>query len=121
MDGFSTADKELLYLPVDESEAAVSVEKQLNDDKSLLNTVKEIIALRHKYVDLQADGTFEVISSKKDEVFIYKRGELIILVNPKNKPVSYNLDVKDYEKIYEIGGIDNDCVKPQSFLVLKNN
>ncbi len=38
-----------------------------------------------------------------------------------NKPVSYNLDVKDYEKIYEIGGIDNDCVKPQSFLVLKNN
>lgn len=118
-DGFSTAEKKLLYLPVDESEAAVSVEKQIEDETSLLNTVKMILDLRHKYEDLQADGSFEVVCSKKDEAFVYKRGSLIILVNPKNKAVSIGVDVSGYEKIFEIGGMDGKLVKPQSFIIFE--
>ena len=40
--------------------------KQIEDETSLLNTVKMILDLRHKYEDLQADGSFEVVCSKKD-------------------------------------------------------
>ena len=42
--GFSDGEKELLYLPVNEN--GVNVEEQLGDENSLLNKVKELIALR---------------------------------------------------------------------------
>ena len=118
-DGFSMANKELLYLPVDESDSAVSVERQKSDRNSLYNTVRDILALRHREEELQADAPFEVVCHNKDKAFVYKRGSITIILNPKNKSVLSDVDISGLDVIYSIGGIDEDKVRPQSFVVLK--
>ena len=84
--GFSNADASKLYLPVDNADDAPTVADQLSDNSSLLNTVKELTALRHKYEDLQADGSFEVVYAEAESFpFVYKRGKLTIAINPSDK------------------------------------
>ena len=117
--GFSKAEKESLYLPVEEGECAASVKKAKNDKASLYNTLKEIIALRHSEASLMADTLFEVVSCEKEKAFVYKRGELIIVLNPKNKSVEADIDTTGFKVIYNIGGMAGGLVKPQSFIVFK--
>ena len=84
--GFSDADPELLYLPVDSSEDAPNVQAQESDPESLLNETKRLIALRHRYSDLQADAPFSVIiSGGPDEPFVYSRGDVILAVNTSSR------------------------------------
>jgi maltose alpha-D-glucosyltransferase/alpha-amylase len=121
--GFSSAAAENLYLPLDPAEDAPTVSAQKKDPDSLLNTVKQITKLRHKYADLQADSLFEVVYAEKDEFpFVFRRGDLIIGVNPSGKKASASLPRKT-EKLFEIGEIHiNDAslmMGPQSFCVLK--
>ena len=61
--GFSEADEADLYLPVDDSESAPTVESQESDPDSLLNTVRAVIALRHQEQDLQADAPLQIVCS----------------------------------------------------------
>jgi maltose alpha-D-glucosyltransferase/alpha-amylase len=87
--GFSSAPAKKLYLPVDPSPDAPSVASQENDPDSILNTLRRVIALRHKMPDLQAEGEFEVLYARANEYpFVYRRGELLLAVNPSAKPVS---------------------------------
>ncbi|GHT74865.1 alpha-amylase [Spirochaetia bacterium] len=84
--GFSGAAAEKLYLPVDPSADAPTVEAQEKDKGSLLNTVKALIALRHSDPDLQATPNLEILYARKDETpFVYRRGKYIIAVNPKTR------------------------------------
>lgn len=104
--GFSTASAEKLYLPVDASVDAPTVESQEQDKNSLLNTTKELIALRHQYQDLQSDGEFEVVSKEKGEAFIYRRGNMLIGINPSDKQVKWNTkELQDYNLVYKIGEV----------------
>jgi len=81
--GFSEADPSRLYLPVDRSADAPTVEAQESDPDSILNTVKMLISLRRRYEDLNADGDFEVIHAKAgDPLFVYRRGSVVVFVNP---------------------------------------
>jgi glycosidase len=126
--GFSSADKEKLYLPVDvETEAEIdvpNVESQLKDEKSLLNTVKAILGLRNSYEDLQADGEFEIVYAKEKKYpFVYKRGDLTIAVNPSAKSVTAPIKIKG-DIVFSIGEApnfkDNEIeISPQSFFVVK--
>ena len=121
--GFSTAPAAKLYLPPDPAEDAPTVEDQEKDPDSLLNTVKSLTALRHKYTDLQADADFEVIYAEKDEFpFVFKRGDLIVAVNPSDRKASASLP-RTTEKVYEIGNIQINSASlmmgPQSFCVLQ--
>lgn len=63
--GFSTADSDKLYLPVDPSEDAPTVENQSGADGSIYETVKEVIRLRRANEDLGPDGDFEVVYAEK--------------------------------------------------------
>ena len=84
--GFSDADPELLYLPVDPSEDAPSVSKQEHDSESLLNETKRLISLRHHFSDLQADAPFTVLQAGgPDEPFLYSRGKLVLAINTSSK------------------------------------
>ena len=89
--GFSTADK--IYLPVDNSADAPTVEEQSADGNSLLNEVKRLIKLRKEHDALCADGGFEVI--KKGYPFVYRRfsdkSSIIIAVNPSDKEAELEL------------------------------
>ncbi|GHV43854.1 alpha-amylase [Spirochaetia bacterium] len=81
--GFSTADASMLYLPVDTSADAPTVEEAEKDSSSLLNTVKALLKLRHAEGDLQSKANFEILYAEKDKVpFVYKRGHFVLAVNP---------------------------------------
>ena len=89
--GFSDGKASDLYLPVDGSEDAPTVEAQEKDPASLLNTVRAILALRHQEKDLQADADFKVICSEEDKPFVYMRGSLLCAVNPTGHEQSVKL------------------------------
>ena len=91
-DGFSQADEKELYLPVDNRSGAPSVEKEEKDGRSLFNTVRGVIALRHKYPDLQSVANIDVIYAEKNKYpFVFRRGNFVIAVNPSWQRVSIPL------------------------------
>ena len=61
--GFSTADKDRLYLPLDPRKNRPTVEKQANDPGSLLNHVRKFIALRKSSPAFQAAGALVPLRS----------------------------------------------------------
>lgn len=125
--GFSSASKDKFYLPVDESKDAPTVEAQEKDPSSLLNEVRRLTALKHEYTDLNADASFEVIYAEKENFpFIYRRGNLVIAINPSGKECSANISAKANvagNPVYTIGTASCDSGKltiaPQSFAVFK--
>ncbi len=125
--GFSSASEDKLYLPVDKTGPDVKTELGKND--SLINLVKEILAIRHSEKDLRADGPFEVLLGTKNEPFIYKRGLLTIAVNPKPeaKTVDLNkLSLTNFKDVTVLSSV-GDCsvekgtlrMSGQSFVILK--
>jgi glycosidase len=86
-DGFSTADPEKLYLPVDTAADAPNVADQEKDPNSLLNRVKKLIALRKREKALAAYAEFVPVYAKENTYpFIYARAngdsKLLVLLNP---------------------------------------
>ena len=121
--GFSTADSDKLYLPVDGSDDAPTVENQTGKKDSIFETVKAVIALRRENEDLGNDGGFEVVYAEKGKYpFIYKRGSFVIAVNPKCEQSEAAFDYSG-EKIFEIGdtAIADGKIKmgAQSMVIIK--
>lgn len=125
--GFSGADADALYLPVDPSEDAPDVESQLADESSLLSTLRGVIELRHSEPDLLDKSNLEIISRRP---LVYKRGKLILAVNPKSS--DERADIADFlghgaEIIHTIaaGGrqpsLEGGCISlpAQSFCVIR--
>lgn len=121
--GFSEGPADVLYLPVDPAPDAPTVEAQKKDPDSLLNTVRALIALRHKEEDLKADGPFRVIKGEEGcPLFVYERGSLTLAVNPSGKEESCTLP-SGGEVIWNIGRISLEgealCIGAQSFAVVR--
>ncbi|MDO5139302.1 MAG: alpha-amylase family glycosyl hydrolase, partial [Oscillospiraceae bacterium] len=122
--GFSDADPDLLYLPVDPSDDAPSISGQESDPDSLLNETKRLTALRHKYTDLQADAPFEVVKAGgPDEPFVYSREDKILAVNTSSKEYTVDLPADERkELLYSIHKCELNGTKltlpAQSFAVL---
>ena len=123
--GFSTAEAYQLYLAVDSSEDAPNVADQMNDENSLYATTKSLVALRHMHADLQADADFNVIYAEKEKIpFVYKRGKLILAINPSSVEETISLDeLQGYKPIYTIGKVSIEdttlTIGPSSFVVLQ--
>ena len=130
--GFSDGDVNDLYLPVDSAADAPTVADAEADEDSLLQTVRRIIKLRHEYEDLQADADFEPLVAQMGDAapFVYRRGNLILAVNPSGHRVRAVLpDVPAVkalkaEPVYTVGkGADLNketgllTLEPQSFVV----
>ncbi len=120
--GFSTAEKDRLYLPVDPAEDAPTVQAQKDDPDSLYNTVKEVIRLRHENPDLQADGPFEVLIAEGTD-FVYRRGSLIVAMNPSAETsVLHHPSFAGKKILYRIKDVqlaDALILPPSSFVILK--
>jgi maltose alpha-D-glucosyltransferase/alpha-amylase len=121
--GFSAAEPGRLYLPVDSSPGAPTVEEQERDPASLLNTVKAILALRHAEADLWAAPNLTVLYAEKGKLpFVYRRGSLILAVNPGVKAVSVELGLGG-RALYTLGAccLENGVcrMEGQSFGVWK--
>ena len=121
--GFSCAPAEKLYLPVDPAENAPTVESQEADSNSMLHFVRNLIALRHTQADLYNDSPFAVFSAQEgSRLFAYKRGKLLIAVNPGLQTLPLELDGA-YRPLYTLGEAQI-CGKTlqlgkQSFVILQ--
>lgn len=122
--GFSKADPEQLYLPVDSASDAPTVFDQEADSDSLLSFVKRLIQLRHTYKDLQADGDFRVICSEPGRPFVFQRGRLTVAVNTAGKSSNLRISLPDCHLLFAEGNGGYDpaakllTLNPQSFLIL---
>ncbi|MDR2398564.1 MAG: hypothetical protein LBD74_07390 [Spirochaetaceae bacterium] len=101
--GFSTAEPDRLYLPVDESPDAPTVEDQEKDGSSLLNSLKALLALRHKEKDLQATPNLRILYGERGAFpFVYRRGSLVLGVNPSPRAASVELGLEG-TALYTLG------------------
>ncbi len=100
--GFSSGDAAALYLPVDPTPGNTTVQSQEADPNSMLHFIRKLIALRHSCPDLQATSSFEVYEATPgSRLFAYKRGDLLLAVNPGTAVQKLALD-KKYDVIFTI-------------------
>ncbi len=107
--GFSTANKDRLYLPLDPRRNRPTVKKQMSEPDSLLNYVRELIALRRSSPALQAAGTLTTLPvNNSDHHFAYLRQSdserFLIVLNPSAEPSQVR-----------INGIKSDNLAPQIY------
>jgi glycosidase len=88
--GFSAAPPEKLYLPIDPDEDRPTVAAQREDQESLLNQVRRLIALRAAHPALGSGGTVEVLNTGYP--FVYTRGgNHLIVTNPRRDPARFDI------------------------------
>ncbi len=105
--GFSAADSNLLYLPVEQGEHVPNVADQEAGKDSLLHMVRDILALRRSHAAFEDHTNLEIVSaSKKQRSFAYQRGSLLILCNPSGQEEEVKLsgmEGRAWKKLFEIG------------------
>lgn len=88
--GFSVADPEQIYLPIDPSESRPTVAEQDQSKDSTLNLVRSLIQLRKEHPALGTRENVSVVCA--DYPFIYKRGTShMVALNPKAESVEIDL------------------------------
>lgn len=91
--GFSGARPEDLYLSVDPAPMGATVADQEKDPCSMLNMIRAILKLRSEEPDLQNYSPFAVYYAQEgDRLFAYKRGRMLLAVNPGLEEKNLNLD-----------------------------
>ena len=120
--GFSEGCPDSLYLPVDPAEDAPTVRNQANDPDSLYNTVKALLSLRQSNEALQADAPFSVVCAEKGKPFAYRRGNLVLAVNPAGTQEAVQLPAVPGRILYTIGSASTTrqelILNAQSFAVV---
>lgn len=98
--GFSTADAEKLYLPVDPAVDAPNVEVQESNPNSLLNKTRQLINLRHTEPALANYAEFvPVFAEKNTYPFVYARAAgkdvVLVMLNPRveGAKATFSVDV----------------------------
>lgn len=121
--GFSAAQEKDLYLPVDPAPDAVTVEGEEDDPDSLLTFVSKLLKFRGSREELNSDAPFEVVYARPDSpVFAYRRGRLLLAVNPKT--AAHTVPVPSAGKVvFQTGEADGSAqaltMGPQSFVVIQ--
>ncbi len=97
--GFSNAMPDHLYLPIDPDPQRPNVGDQEGFANSLLNHVRQLIALRKEHPALSASADFEPVYAERGRCpFVYQRkaseGTLLVAINPSERPVQVDLSTK---------------------------
>lgn len=122
--GFSTADEDMLYLPVDSSDSAPTVQGQMGVDGSVYENMKTLIKLRHENTELSNGSDFEVVHAQKDDnLFIYRRGSFTVYFNVSAEATDTEIS-QDAQVVYSIGDYSIDgtslTLSGRSFVLAKN-
>jgi maltose alpha-D-glucosyltransferase / alpha-amylase len=82
--GFSRAEPDRIYLPIDPDPARPTVAEQEQDPNSLWYHVQNLIIMRKGHPDLKSDSPLEILSAdSKGYPLVYQRGkELLVALNP---------------------------------------
>ena len=123
--GFSDADADMLYLPVDNSEYAPTVENQKGREGSIYENIRSLIYIRKENPELSNDSAFEIVYARHNEYpFVYRRGSFTAFVNPGNDSKTVDYAANGAAVKYAIGGFDigenTVTIHPRSFLLLKH-
>jgi maltose alpha-D-glucosyltransferase/alpha-amylase len=94
--GFSEADPESFYLPLEPERGNRAVSAQEGMSASPLNQLRALVALRRKDAALSAQAEFRLLHAKPgNPLLVYERamdGErLVVAINPSDRAVSANL------------------------------
>lgn len=129
--GFSDGRAEDLYLPVDASVDAPTVEEQMADENSLLNMVRKLIALRKSSDALGSDGRVEFLNNNEQGYpLVYVRTDgtdtYLICMNPTGQSQkvdwietqNYQVVLQNKEALIEKGVI---TLPEVSFLIVKKS
>ncbi len=119
--GFSSGSEKNLYLPIDkEMYKQLNVETEEKDPDSVLNTFRKITSLRLSEKDLIDNGNLEILSRKP---LVYRRGRMIMAVNPKAGTEEFELPGKKYEVKLSLGKAsvkkDTLVLRGGSFIAVK--
>jgi alpha-glucosidase len=82
--GFSSADPQVLWLPLSPDYQKINVAVQLKDPRSILNLYRSLLSYRRSYLSLQV-GDYQPLDDLPDSVFAYLRqahgfpGMLVVL------------------------------------------
>ena len=107
--GFSEATVDKLYTPLDPSADRPNVKAQLNDDRSLLNEIKNLIVLRQSHSALKNPGDIDFIcDGAKGKPLVYMRSsidgeKILVALNPTGEDYNIELREKPGKLIYNIG------------------
>jgi glycosidase len=110
--GFSTAQPESLYLPIDPSPDRPTVQLQEKDPHSLLNRLRKLITIRKSHSSLQASAEFDLLYAKPGLYpLVYERRNdqdaFLIAMNPSTRSVSVEIPYNSSmlpEVIYGLDG-----------------
>ena len=107
--GFSTAEKDDLYLPLDPDEKRPNVDQEEQEPNSILNFVKEIIALRKENPALGNTADFRILFAQENTYpLVYEREgsgqKLIVAVNPAARACEATLPHPVGDILYSLGG-----------------
>lgn len=105
--GFSSAKKDMLYMPQDEEGMKeINVESEMKDESSLLHEVMDLIEIRKEHSALGNRGNFELLEYE-DFPLIYQRSSedetVLVVLNPSNKDVKTDIDLSG-DMIYSYNG-----------------
>ncbi|MDR0910609.1 MAG: hypothetical protein LBM77_12700 [Spirochaetaceae bacterium] len=117
--GFSTADPSQIYLPVDASQDAPTVEAQEKDPHSMLNFVRALLQFRHANTDLQSKNNLEFLQTEADKPLVYKRGALTMALNVTGNKFDLDFTGCNSEPVFKVGDAGAGYLGPQSFAVYK--
>lgn len=123
--GFSDADEDMLYLPVDNSEYAPTVENQKGREGSVYENLRSLIYIRKENPELSNDADFEIVFARHNEYpFVYRRGSFTAFVNPSDDSKTVDYAANGAAVKYAIGGFDigdnTVTIHRRSFLLLRH-
>lgn len=105
--GFSTADSDKLYIPIDSSPDRPTAEADMGDENSLRSEIKRLITFRQAHPSLQSKGEIEFVTSEGYPLVYERSGEgerLLVAVNPSSEEASFEYAGKLGEVLYSYGG-----------------
>lgn len=107
--GFSSAEKENLYIQQDPSPDRPTVQAQAENPDSLYNEVKKIIGIRRNTKTLQNKSKITFLFAVKNKYpLAYIRGSgkdsVVVLINPSQESASFPCKIKLGQALYQFGG-----------------
>ncbi|WP_404425083.1 alpha-amylase family glycosyl hydrolase [Nibricoccus sp. IMCC34717] len=119
--GFSSADANQLYLPVDSDPKAENVASQRANRKSLLHWTRMLLQLRRQFPALGNDGRFKVLHQKRSGkgplcfLRIQEKDTVLVVVNPSLRPFTLTpKGVKRNALLQEIFAMDALAARTRS-------
>lgn len=119
--GFSKANKDQIYIPVDNSVESPTAESQMKDVNSLRSIVKKLISVRKEHSALQSNASVEFLQTENYPLAYIRKNDnesVLVIINPSKK--SYKVDLSNKtnlltEPFFSIGG--NSSVNGNSICI----